>query len=191
MTTRPPARRPIAVLAACAAALCAGAAAAAETPADPDAAERQFRLARRLVAEGSPEAAPALDRVLELDPRGALADDALVHGLNREYRGTDRPTNVLSFALTDGAARHAAAAMPGPEMLGDVVLAYETVTREAREQGKSLHDHALHLVVHGVLHLIGYDHGSEAEARVMERMEQQVLAELGIANPYLDRPPPA
>ena len=118
-----------------------------------------------------------------------LGDDGLVHGLNRDFRDTDRPTNVLSFALTEGEQGPAGEA--GPVMLGDVVLAFDTVAREARDQSKSRRDHALHLVVHGVLHLMGYDHGSEAEARVMERMEQRVLADLGIADPYLERPPPA
>ena len=118
-----------------------------------------------------------------------LGDDALVQGLNRDFRATDRPTNVLSFALTEGDPDPAATG--GPVMLGDVVLAFDTVAREAREQSKSQRDHALHLVVHGVLHLMGYDHGSEAEARDMERMEQRVLADLGIADPYLERPPPA
>lgn len=116
-----------------------------------------------------------------------LGDDALVRQLNRDYRGKDSPTNVLSFALTEGEP----APETGPVMLGDVVLAFDTVAREAREQSKSERNHALHLVVHGVLHLMGYDHGSEAEARVMERMETRVLAELDIADPYLERPPPA
>ena len=118
-----------------------------------------------------------------------LGDDALVHGLNREFRATDRPTNVLSFALTEGEPEPARPG--GPVTLGDVVLAFDTVAREARAQSKSQREHALHLVVHGVLHLMGYDHGSEAEARDMERMEKRVLADLGIADPYLERPPPA
>ena len=120
-----------------------------------------------------------------------FGDDALVQGLNREFRNQDRPTNVLSFALKDGADPAPPRGPGGPVMLGDVVLAYDTVTREAREQSKSPHDHTLHLVVHGVLHLMGYDHETEADARVMERMEQRVLADLGIADPYLERPPPA
>ena len=120
---------------------------------------------------------------------GVFGDDALVQGLNRDFRQKDRPTNVLSFALTDGEDAAAARGPGEPVMLGDVVLAYETVTREAREQSKSPRDHTLHLVVHGVLHLMGYDHGTEADARVMERMEQRVLADLGIADPYLERPP--
>ena len=116
-----------------------------------------------------------------------LADDGLVQRLNRDFRGKDRPTNVLSFALTEGDPAPSA----GTLMLGDVVLAFETVAREAREQSKALQDHMLHLVIHGVLHLMGYDHESVAEARTMERMETQILATLGIADPYLEGPPPA
>ena len=118
-----------------------------------------------------------------------LGNDALVQDLNREFRDQDRPTNVLSFPFADGEAAASAAGSGRPMMLGDVVLAFDTVSREAGEQAKSPRNHTLHLVVHGVLHLMGYDHGTEAEARVMERMEQQVLANLGIADPYLERSP--
>jgi len=118
-----------------------------------------------------------------------LGDDGLVQGLNRDFRKQDRPTNVLSFSLTEGEGAPLSRNPGEPVLLGDVVLAFDTVTQEAREQSKSFRDHTLHLVVHGVLHLMGYDHLTEAEARVMERMEQQVLADLGIADPYLERPP--
>ena len=100
-----------------------------------------------------------------------LANDRLQRRLNRDFRGADKPTNVLSFA---GA----------PEGLGDVVLALETVAREARTQGKSLADHVAHLVVHGVLHLMGYDHETRREAARMERLEARILDRLGIADPY-------
>ena len=100
-----------------------------------------------------------------------LANDRLQRRLNRDFRGTDKPTNVLSFASA-------------PEGLGDVVLALETVTREARTQGKSLADHVAHLVVHGVLHLMGYDHETGREAARMERLEARILDGLGIADPY-------
>lgn len=111
-----------------------------------------------------------------------LADDALVHRLNREYRGKDKPTNVLSFALTE-------ADEPEPQdgvpiLLGDVILAFETVQREAAEQGKAPVDHMTHLVVHGVLHLLGYDHETDDEAEEMEALETRLLATLGIADPY-------
>ncbi|MBK4718844.1 rRNA maturation RNase YbeY [Azospirillum sp. YIM DDC1] len=118
-----------------------------------------------------------------------LADDALVHRLNREYRGKDKPTNVLSFALTE--AEEPELGEDAPVMLGDVILAWETVAREAAEQGKTPSDHMTHLVVHGVLHLLGYDHETDDEAEEMEQLETDVLATLGIADPYAaTRSPP-
>jgi probable rRNA maturation factor len=100
-----------------------------------------------------------------------LADDALQRRLNHEFRGRDKSTNVLSF---DGA----------PAALGDVVLALETIAAEAEAQGKPLADHVAHLVVHGVLHLLGYDHETQGQARSMERLEIEILAGLGIGDPY-------
>jgi len=100
--------------------------------------------------------------------------------LNRDFRGQDKPTNVLSFPSDEKPK-------PGAPMvlLGDVVLAYETVAREAHAQGKSLAEHAAHMVVHGVLHLLGFDHErNEVDAQRMEALETQVLAKLGIPNPY-------
>lgn len=131
-----------------------------------------------------------------------LADDALLHQLNRQYRQVDRPTNVLSFpggvapAPADGSASAGPAApgpaIPGgaPAMLGDVVLAVETVTAEAAAQGKAMSDHFSHLVVHGVLHLLGYDHLAAADAAAMESLEIEVLAGLGVADPYRPAAPP-
>lgn len=111
-----------------------------------------------------------------------FTDDAEQRGLNRDWRRKDKPTNVLSFPNMDEEAWQAA---PGrPQLLGDVVLARETVTREAAEQGKTLADHAVHLVVHGTLHLLGYDHEEAAEAVEMEDLERAILAELGVADPY-------
>ena len=119
-----------------------------------------------------------------------LADDAELRRLNHRYRGRDAPTNVLSFAASD--------AMPGrlpalpddgaPLALGDVVLALETVLDEAGVQGKTVADHVGHLVVHGVLHLVGYDHECDADANIMEGLETAVLAGLGIADPYSPTP---
>ena len=100
-----------------------------------------------------------------------LADDAFVKELNGTYRGKNKPTNVLSF--------------PSDSHLGDVVLAFETVEREAAEQGKSFKAHATHLLVHGTLHLLGHDHEQEAEAEEMEALEVKILKKLGVANPYL------
>ncbi|HTH18269.1 MAG TPA: rRNA maturation RNase YbeY [Magnetospirillum sp.] len=112
-----------------------------------------------------------------------LADDATVHGLNRDWRGKDKPTNVLSFAALDD---DEAPRVPGaPLLLGDVILAFETCRAEADELGKPLRDHLSHLVVHGVLHLLGYDHEEdEAEAEEMEALETAILAGQGIADPY-------
>lgn len=108
-----------------------------------------------------------------------LADDAAVRTLNRDHRGQDKPTNVLSFPIGAGDGPDAA-----PTMLGDVVLACETVVAEAAAQGKSVADHLRHLVVHGVLHLAGHDHEEDAAAERMERLETRILADLGVGDPY-------
>ncbi len=118
-----------------------------------------------------------------------LSDDETVRALNRDHRGQDKPTNVLSFPLLDGPPGDGApvSAIPGaPVLLGDVILARETVVREALEQGKSPADHATHLVVHGVLHLLGRDHETEAGAEIMERCEIAVLRDLGLKDPYAE-----
>lgn len=113
-----------------------------------------------------------------------LADDAVVAALNQRWRRRNGPTNVLAFASDEGAMP------PAPLLLGDVVLAYETVTKEARDQGKTLADHFRHLVIHGVLHLLGYDHDAAGPARRMETLETRILATLGVPDPY-DHPYPA
>ncbi len=108
-----------------------------------------------------------------------LADDALVRDLNRTYRHQDRPTNVLSFS-NNGQRQ----GITGPCLLGDVILARETVLREARDQGKSVAEHMCHLVVHGLLHLLGFDHDEAPQAERMEAVEVAILAGIGIDNPY-------
>jgi len=117
-----------------------------------------------------------------------LADDALVQSLNRQYRGKDAPTNVLSFPFQQrrGVARpgDVEADAAEPRQLGDVVLATETVSREADALGISAVHHLQHLVVHGLLHLLGHDHHTEPEAEAMERLEVEILATLGVPNPY-------
>lgn len=110
-----------------------------------------------------------------------LTDDAEQRRLNRAYRGRDAPTNVLSFAL---GAPDDPVAPASPILLGDIVLAFETVRREAEEQGKPLADHLRHLVVHGVLHLLGFDHESELEAAAMEAREVEILERMGVPDPY-------
>jgi probable rRNA maturation factor len=109
-----------------------------------------------------------------------LTDDAEQRRLNRDYRGKDASTNVLSFPMGDPVPGG------GAVMLGDVVLAFETVAREAAEQNKPLADHLRHLVVHGVLHLLGFDHENDMEAEVMEGREREILAGLGVPDPYRD-----
>jgi len=114
-----------------------------------------------------------------------LADDAEVRRLNAAWRGQDRATNVLSFPTFDRILETAPGHLPqGPVPLGDVVLALETVRAEAAAADKPLSDHASHLVVHGCLHLLGYDHQNAEDAALMESLERSILGELGIADPY-------
>ncbi|MCE7886181.1 MAG: rRNA maturation RNase YbeY [Alphaproteobacteria bacterium PRO2] len=108
-----------------------------------------------------------------------LADNAFIRNLNKTYRGKDKPTNVLSFPQDPGSGDREA-------NLGDVILAYETVKEEADSQGKGFEDHVTHLLVHGILHLLAYDHEDDAEAEEMESLEIRVLESLGIKNPYED-----
>jgi probable rRNA maturation factor len=110
-----------------------------------------------------------------------------VRTLNRDYRGRDAPTNVLAFPQQDPAVQpDPVTQTDGPLLLGDVVLAFETVRREAASQDKTLADHTRHLVVHGLLHLFGFDHDTEATAAEMEGRETAILAALGVADPYAD-----
>ena len=113
----------------------------------------------------------------------ALADDAVLRDLNARYRGQDRPTDVLSFS--DGAVTGPGTdpATP-PVLLGDVVISYERASTDALAAGLPLAERLSHLVVHGVLHLLGHDHGAEAEAAIMEGLETSALAGLGIADPH-------
>ena len=114
--------------------------------------------------------------------------DAQVHDLNREWRGKDKPTNVLSFPMLERDELLGLAPDGPPEMLGDIALAHETCAREAAEKGVSLEHHTAHLIVHGLLHLAGHDHvDSDAQAEAMEALEIAALAKMGIADPYGDR----
>jgi probable rRNA maturation factor len=119
-------------------------------------------------------------------------DDARIAALNADFRGKPVPTNVLSWPSDDRAAEVAGddperpepGAADDPESLGDIAIAWETCAREAAEQGKPMDDHVTHLIVHGILHLLGYDHVEDADAAVMERLEVGILASLGVSDPY-------
>ena len=114
-----------------------------------------------------------------------LADDSFVRDLNKTYRGKDKPTHVLSCPARS--IPFAAGPEPmGFRLLGDIVLARETLEREASEQGKRVEDHIAHLVVHGLLHLLGLDHEKDKEAETMEELERRILTALGIGDPYRD-----
>jgi len=114
--------------------------------------------------------------------------DDEVQALNKEWRAKDRPTNVLSFPMLSRDALLGLAPEGGPEMLGDIALAYETCQHEAREKGVTLAQHTAHLLVHGLLHLAGHDHvENDEQAAAMERLEIAALAKLDIADPYGDR----
>ncbi len=114
-----------------------------------------------------------------------MSDDAEVQALNRDYRQKDRPTNVLSFPMVQSDLLSAMShSDDGEVLLGDIILAYETCAREAQEKAISIADHAQHLMVHGTLHLLGFDHMDDAEARTMEALEIKALASMGLANPY-------
>jgi probable rRNA maturation factor len=119
-------------------------------------------------------AAKAALGTVEGDVVVLLTDDAAVRDLNGRFRDKDKPTNVLSFPAPESAAPH----------LGDIVLAYGVCAAEAEAQGKTLSNHLSHLVVHGVLHLLGRDHEDDAEAEEMEAEEREILAQIGVADPY-------
>jgi probable rRNA maturation factor len=129
------------------------------------------RAARATLAAGGVASAPAELSIV-------LGDDALIRALNKRWRGQDGPTNVLSFPTLETPP-------PGaPRLLGDVVLAFETIAAEAKAQEKPLLHHLQHLVVHGTLHLLGFDHVSDSDASGMEALETAVLAGLGVPDPY-------
>ena len=119
-----------------------------------------------------------------------LTSDEEVQALNRQYRGKDKPTNVLSFPMIQPDLIEAVSANSddGEVLLGDIVLAHGVTAREAEEKGITLEAHATHLIVHGTLHLLGYDHEvGDAHAEAMEEMERAALARLGLPDPYVDR----
>ena len=116
----------------------------------------------------------ALDKACEIS--FLFTNNAKIQELNKQYRGKDKPTNVLSFAFNDS----------GEEcfMLGDVCLAYDFIKNEALEQNKKFQDHLLHLIIHGILHLVGFDHIDDNQAEEMEELETELLSKINITNPY-------
>ena len=135
----------------------------------------------------SPEALVAESLKAALEESGALllegaevsllfCDDTRIRELNRDFRGHDKATNVLSFPTPDP--------LETALFIGDIAVAYQTISREAQEQGRSLDQHSRHMIVHGFLHLLGYDHEDEDEAEAMEALEVRVLSRLGVDSPY-------
>ncbi len=137
-------------------------------------------LAERVIAAASAEAGAALPPDCEVSC--LFCDDQTIRALNAQWRGKDQPTNVLSFPAGGSEIPGAAA------LLGDIVLAYETVEREASAENKPLAGHVTHLLVHGFLHLIGHDHEDAAEAEAMEALESRTMIRLGCADPYAELP---
>jgi probable rRNA maturation factor len=118
-----------------------------------------------------------------------LSRDLEVQRLNKEWRGKDKPTNVLSFPMMEANELGALANTDdGEVLLGDMILAYETCASEADQKNIPIENHATHLIVHGMLHLLGYDHMDDAEADAMEALEIKALASLGLPNPYSELP---
>jgi probable rRNA maturation factor len=138
-------------------------------------------LARRAIAATIAESGVRLADAAEISL--ALADDSEIRALNARWRGRDSPTNVLSFPAV------APERLSRAPVVGDVVVAYETMAREAQDEGKALADHFRHLLVHGALHLFGYDHRDDDEAEVMEALERRILVRLGVADPYAAEAP--
>ena len=142
-------------------------------------------------------AATATLTYVALDPAlcaGAVlaCDDAKIADLNADFRGKATATNVLSWPAEERACPGQVPGAPDPDFdgtieLGDIAIAYETCTREAKEAAKPVADHVQHLIVHGILHLLGYDHTRDDDAEIMESAEVAILAEMGLSNPYLLR----
>jgi len=138
-----------------------------------------LKLIRR-AARAAAKARAAPRKSEDASARGAitvlLADDLRLRSLNKQFRRKDKTTNVLSFAARD------------PRYLGDIAIAFGKTEKEAKSQGKSLADHAAHLVVHGILHLKGFDHARNTDAKAMETLETLILSRLGVPDPYRPRP---
>jgi probable rRNA maturation factor len=142
------------------------------------------KAAEAAIAESAFPQLAESERPVEISVR--LSSDEEVRALNAEWRGSDKPTNVLSFPLADESQLNSAK-FDGPELLlGDIILARGVCEAEAADKGVPVEDHAAHLLVHGTLHLLGYDHHDDRQASDMEAREVRALGRLGIANPYED-----
>ena len=135
--------------------------------------------AKAVVRRAIAQAAAATRSTTRAELAIVLTDDSAIRALNRDWRGIDKVTNVLSFPAKDGG--------PQPH-LGDIVLAFETIEREAKSEQKPLSHHLAHLAVHGFLHLLGYDHERDKDAREMEQAERDILRQLKIPDPYREQP---
>jgi probable rRNA maturation factor len=154
-------------------------------PAAPDWQALAARASAAALARSRCASLAASENFVEVAVR--LASDQAVRVLNRDHRGKDKPTNVLSFPMFEPNEIDGLATSPMPEiLLGDIVLAQTVCETEAGEKGISVEAHVSHLVVHGLLHLLGYDHLEEGEAEEMEEIERLTLADLGFADPYGD-----
>ena len=129
-------------------------------------------------------AVPEAEAEAEAEASVVLSNDACIKTLNAAWRGKDEATNVLAFPAADVPQARAAGPLQPPLIIGDVIIALETAAAEARVEGKDLGDHLSHLVVHGMLHLLGYNHQTGDEADEMESLEVAVLASVGVADPY-------
>lgn len=145
----------------------------------PEMAERAVRAA--VAVSAFPQ---LLDGPRAVELSMTLTGDEAVRELNAQWRGKDKPTNVLSFPMSDYEDLANGEGDGPPLMLGDIVLAHGVCTAEAADKGISVADHARHLMVHGTLHLLGYDHLEDEEAEAMESLERDALASMGIADPY-------
>ncbi|MGB5724429.1 MAG: rRNA maturation RNase YbeY [Parasphingorhabdus sp.] len=144
------------------------------------------RAAKAAIAASSH--ADIMSRSFAIEISVKLSDNAEVHSLNNSYRGKDKPTNVLSFPqIQPDLLETLANTDDGEALLGDIILAYETCRDEAAAKNISLSNHVSHLIVHGSLHLLGYDHENETDAGLMENCEINALATLAIANPYAEQ----
>jgi probable rRNA maturation factor len=146
-------------------------------------------LVKKLVISAAKSALSTIGPTHSVEVSVLLTDDKEIRALNQSYRDKDMPTNVLSFAISEyGAPSELSPAQPEgfPTLLGDVVVAYETCSKEADSQSRTLGDYLCHMIIHGTLHLLGYDHNNEKKAIIMEEFERKSLTPLGIKDPYIN-----